>query len=252
MDPATNVKPGRIRKLTNSLLKRCNGLVNRFTDFHLAYKPDFQVQLHRINNFNVLYDAWVQQNPKNDRGDLNRFYFLFLQIEYLKSRGIEGDFAELGVFRGTTAKLFRELAPERELYLLDTFEGFAAEDVAREGTQGKGQRGAWAASLDGVKSYVGESPHTHYIKGRFPETAKAIPAHTRFALVHLDADLYAPQIEGLRFFYPRTIKSGAIIIHDCNNPFTGSRKALDEFFADKPETPVFIPDKSGSAVVIRI
>lgn len=251
MEAATNVRPGRIRKLTNSLLKRCNGLVNRFTDFHLAYKPDFDVQLHRINNFTNLYDEWVKQNPKNDRGDLNRFYFLYLQIESLESRRIEGAFAELGVFRGTTAKLFRELAPQRELYLMDTFEGFSAEDVAHEDAKGKGQRGGWAASLDRVKSYVGEGPGTHYIKGRFPETAQEIPAQVRFAMVHLDADLYAPQLEGLRFFYPRTIKGGAIIVHDCNNPFTGSRKALDEFFADKPETPVFVPDKSGSAVVIR-
>lgn len=42
-----------------------------------------------------------------------------------------------------------------------------------------------------------------------------------------------------------------IIIHDCNNEYFGSRKALDEFFIDKPETPIIIPDKSGSAIVIK-
>lgn len=252
VDAATRAKPGRFRKLTNSLLKRCGGPINRLTDFHLAYKPDFQVELYRLRNFKVLYDEWTRQNPKNDRGDLNRFYFLYLQIESLQARGIEGAFAELGVYRGTTAKLFRELAPERELYLLDTFEGFSDEDVAKEDARGKGSRGNWAASLDGVKSYVGDGPGTHYIKGRFPETAPKIPEHARFALVHLDADLYAPQLEGLRFFYPRTTKGGIIMVHDCNNPFAGSRKALDEFFAGKPETPLFIPDKSGTAAVIKM
>ena len=44
---------------------------------------------------------------------------------------------------------------------------------------------------------------------------------------------------------------GVMIIHDCNNEFTGSRRALDEFFIDKPEIPIIIPDKSGSAVVVK-
>lgn len=243
-------RPGRFKKLANSVFKRFNGWVTCSTDFHLAYKPDFQVELGRIGNFNALYEDWVKQNPKNDRGDLNRFYFLYLQIESLKERGVPGVFAELGVYRGTTAKLFRTLAPERELYLFDTFEGFAKEDVAKETTSKKSSAGKWAASLEGVKNYVGET-NTHYVQGRFPETVSAIPANATFALVHLDADLYQPQFEGLKFFYPRTAKGGVIIVHDCNNRFTGSRKALDEFFKDKPEVPVFIPDKSGSAAVIK-
>lgn len=243
-------RPGGFKRLTGSVLKRLNGWVNCSTDFHIAYKPDFQVDLGRIGNFAALYEDWVKQNPKNDRGDLNRFYFLYLQIESLKARGVPGAFAELGVYRGTTAKLFRALAPERELYLFDTFEGFAKEDVARETAGGKGEAGKWAASLDAVKKYVGET-NTHYVQGRFPDTAGAIPAGTSFALVHLDADLYQPQFEGLKFFYPKTAKGGIIIVHDCNNRFTGSRKALDEFFHDKPEVPVFIPDKSGSGIIIK-
>ncbi len=47
-------------------------------------------------------------------------------------------------------------------------------------------------------------------------------------------------------------QGGVIIIHDCNNEFTGSKKALDEFFHDKPETPIIIPDKSGSAIVVKL
>ena len=31
-----------------------------------------------------------------------------------------------------------------------------------------------------------------------------------------------------------------------------SKKALDEFFLDKPETPIIIPDKSGSAIVVKL
>ena len=73
----------------------------------------------------------------------------------------------------------------------------------------------------------------------------------QYALVHLDADLYNPQLSGLEYFYTRTSKGGLIIIHDCINEYFGSRAALDEFFLDKPETPIVIPDKSGSAIVVK-
>ena len=239
------------RKLAASVLKRYPDLINKHTDFHVACKPDFHASLHQIENFESLYEIWVQKEPKNNRGDLVRFYFLYLQIQSLQARGIAGAFAELGVFQGTTAKLFRMLAPERELFLFDTFEGFAAEDTQHEAWLSGSQAGKWAASLESTKAYVGET-NTYFIKGRFPETAGQVPEQTRFALVHLDSDLYAPQIEGLRFFYPRMARGGAMIVHDCNNSFAGSRKALDEFFADKAETPVFIPDKSGSAIMIKL
>jgi O-methyltransferase len=244
-------RKSRLRKLAASLLKRYGGLINKYTDFHVASKPDFHVSLNQIEDFETLYEIWVRKEPKNNRTDLARFYFLYLQIQSLEARGIAGAFAELGVFRGTTAKLFRMLAPERELFLFDTFEGFAAEDTQREEGLSAAKAGKWAASLEGVRSYVGEA-NTWFIKGRFPETAGQVPEQTQFALVHLDSDLYAPQIEGLRFFYPRMVKGGAMIMHDCNNSFAGSRKALDEFFAGKAESPVFIPDKSGSAIVIKL
>ena len=56
----------------------------------------------------------------------------------------------------------------------------------------------------------------------------------------------------LEYFYPKMTPGGVIIIHDCNNEFTGSKRALNEFFLNKPETPIIIPDKSGSAIVVKL
>lgn len=51
-----------------------------------------------------------------------------------------------------------------------------------------------------------------------------------FALVSLDPDLYAPTLEGLRFFYPRLSPGGMIIVHDYDNKqFTGVKQAVSEF-----------------------
>ena len=250
MHASEQTRPHWFRKLVRSFLKRYCGLLNRYTDLHVAFKPDFLSALNRTSDFDLLYREWVRQNPLNDRCDLTRLYMLYLQVESLEKCGVEGAFAELGVFRGTTAKLFRLMAPSRELFLFDTFEGFSAEDVRRDAALSHARTGAWAGSLAAVKAFVGEQ-NTRFIQGRFPETAAQVPPETRFALMHLDADLYAPQLEGLRFFYPRMVPRATLIVHDCNNRYTGSRKALDEFLADKPESPVFIPDKSGSAVLVR-
>ena len=88
--------------------------------------------------------------------------------------------------------------------------------------------------------------------GWFPESVPdTLRTSTRFAFVHLDADLYAPTKAGLEFFYPRLSTHGALVMHDYNG-WLGARTAIDEFFTDKLEVPIPMPDKSGSAVIIKL
>ena len=73
---------------------------------------------------------------------------------------------------------------------------------------------------------------------------------TIFSFVHLDADLFEPTKNGLEFFYPRVSSEGIILIHDYN-AWPGCRKAVDEFFFLKKESPIPMPDKSGSAIIVK-
>jgi hypothetical protein len=71
--------------------------------------------------------------------------------------------------------------------------------------------------------------------------------------VHIDTDLYAPIMSGLEYFYPRMVPGGYLIIHDYGSlTWEGAEKAVDTFFADKPESVIQIPDSSGSAVIRRL
>ena len=54
-------------------------------------------------------------------------------------------------------------------------------------------------------------------------------------MVNIDADLYAPSIEALQFFYPRLANGGAILVHDYNHTWNGVPKAVDEFIGTIPE-----------------
>ena len=196
---------------------------------------------------------WTAQNPANDRADLARLLMFLENARILEQEGIAGSLAELGVYKGTTAKLLHELMPARTLWLFDTFEGFDARDLAHE------RRGASEGfrfddtSLEAVLRHVGASDTVRACKGRFPETAAHVPDGERFALVHLDADLLKPTADALAFFYPRMSPGGFIVLHDYGSgAWPGIAQAADAFFKDKPEGIVRIPDKSGTAVVRRV
>ena len=73
----------------------------------------------------------------------------------------------------------------------------------------------------------------------------------KFAFVHLDADLYQPTLAALRYFYPRMVAGGVIIIHDYNHNWDGARKAVNEFVTEIPETLIEIADWQGSAMIVR-
>jgi O-methyltransferase len=73
--------------------------------------------------------------------------------------------------------------------------------------------------------------------------------------VYLDADLYKSTIEGLKFFYPRISVGGFLFVHDYHNPIesnAGVLRAVKEFFNDKREKLIEIPDVLGSVVIRKL
>ena len=196
---------------------------------------------------------WVAQNPRNDRADLVRLVMFIENAGRIAAEGIAGSVAELGVYRGTTAKLLHELLPGRALWLFDTFEGFDARDLERERSEATAFAGFVDTSLEAVLRHIGPSDRVHACKGYFPVTAAAVPAHERFALVHLDADLGKPTSDALEYFYPRLSPGGFLILHDYGGgAWPGVAEAVDAFLIDKPESLVRIPDRSGTAIVRRM
>ena len=204
---------------------------------------------HEQANFLDLRRQWIAGEPKGNDLDLVRLAFLVINIRALEAAGVPGAFAELGVWRGNSAKVIHSVAPERELYLLDTFEGLPAERSAFDPASGSSRHFA-DVSVETVRNFIGRSERVHFVVGGFPESARFIPGEERFAFVHLDCDLYEPVKAALEFFYPRMSRRGLIVVHDfASGRWPGVTRAVDEFLADKPEAPVVIPDTSGSAAI---
>lgn len=150
---------------------------------------------------------------------------------------MDGNIAECGVFRGESAKFINYYFPDRKFYLFDTFEGFAEKDLTAEKMLGNTgfNKSVFATTPvfhdTGVEYVLKKFKHPENAiikKGYFPETASGLD--DRFVFVNLDMDLYVPMLEGMRFFWPKLIQGGCILLHDYYHPeLPGVAKAVSEF-----------------------
>ena len=74
----------------------------------------------------------------------------------------------------------------------------------------------------------------HLVKGLFDKT---LPTYEgRIALLHLDCDLYESYRVALTTLYEKVSPGGLIMFDEYKDDrWPGATKAIDDFFADKPE-----------------
>ena len=217
---------------------------------HVAYHPDAAYELQELPEFRELYELWVTGNRRCNGGDLARLYGFILNIKHCLADGVAGDFAELGVWRGNSAAVLAHFAAQhdRHVYLFDTFTGFDARDL--RGIDGHRSAQFKETSLDIVRKTVGHESRTTYVQGRFPESVTPAAERARYAVVHVDCDLYAPTMAALQFFYPRMSRGGLLFLHDyASGIWPGVTQAIDEVRAATGESLVLLPDKSGTAII---
>jgi len=180
-----------------------------------------------------------------------RYSTLELSAHEIIDNKIEGNVAELGVYKGTFASKINQLFPDRKLYLFDTFEGFDNVDVDKEKKIGEyTHRDFSDTSVLNVLDRMKYKDKCIIKKGFFPDTAKDID--DIFCFVSLDVDLYQPSYEGLKFFYPRLSRGGYIFVHDFNNSnYKGVRKAVQKFCAEEKIPYIPMTDTTGTVVIAK-
>lgn len=145
---------------------------------------------------------------------------------------------EIGTFRGGSAALLagalRTFAgAERELHVVDTFEGhldstFSEHDPELQ--RGKFRR----VSYEDVREYLAAFPSLHVHKGDAASVITQWPDR-QYSLVHLDVDLYRPTLECLEYFGPRLAGGGIIVMDDYDAPTCpGVSQAAQEYLAHTP------------------
>ena len=179
--------------------------------------------------------------------DRGRCYMLYQFAK--QTRELPGDVAEVGVYKGGTAKLLAEVfacKTDKLVHLFDTFEGMPATDPEVDHHRAGDLSDT---SLEAVQRQLRDNLNARFYKGFFPATAGPIEGR-RFCLAHVDADIYQSVKDSCAFFYPRMENAGVMVFDDYGfSSCPGARKAVNEFFAEKPESPFYLP--SGQCVVVR-
>ena len=184
-----------------------------------------------------------------------RIASLINAVEYISSNAIAGDVAECGVWKGGSMMAVALVLAargdfSRDLWLYDTFEGMTEptdRDVRFDGATAQSElhqtprgTGVWCNSpLEEVERNVFSTGYPrekiHLVKGKVEET---IPAKmpSRLSLLRLDTDWYESTRHELIHLFPRLALGGILILDDYGH-WQGARKAVDEFFQERGETP---------------
>lgn len=179
-----------------------------------------------------------------------RCYVLYQFAKHTKN--VTGNVAEVGVYRGGTARLLAESfgdCSEKTIHLFDTFAGLPPADPNVDDFYYENPGAFKDVILEDVQNYLEICPNVVIYPGIFPKTSKPIEDDT-FCMLHIDVDIYRSVLDCCEFFYPRLAPGGIIVFDDYGDySCPGARQAVDEFFGDKPENPCYIP--TGQCFVVR-
>lgn len=199
-----------------------------------------------------IFDCVIENPIYND----TRVASLLILAEEIERKDLYGSVAELGVYKGDFAKHISNTFSNRDFFLFDTFDGFDKRDILIEATYGYSQaKENWFndTTIQLVSDKLSNLSRCKFIKGYFPESVNnRNDIDNKFVFVNLDVDLYQPIYEGLRYFYPRLVKGGYILIHDYHlGDFPGVKKAVDDYSLENEICIVPIFDFGGSAVITK-
>ena len=177
----------------------------------------------------------------------------YLLLSFLDhSMHLAGDVAECGVYRGGSAHAMatalRQKRPDKRLHLFDTFAGMPTTSLSAGDPHVAGDFGD--TDLESVQRFLSDFENISLHPGLIPQTLGGLES-ARWSFVHIDVDIYQSTLDCLEFFYPRVSSGGVLLFDDYGHRIyeQAEKRAVDEFFAARPETPIVFP--SGQALILK-
>ena len=155
------------------------------------------------------------------------------------TRACEGDYVEIGVFKGTSARLayhyMKATHMKRRCFFLDTFAGFdygkakASSDAHWQGTH-LASLDKVVARLNAVPTYGDPEPTFKVVKSNIVEN-ELPDAISSIALCNIDVDIYDAILAALRKTWPLLVDRGICVVQDPGRTplLGGARLALECF-----------------------
>jgi O-methyltransferase len=191
--------------------------VNIVTSETWDSNEDFKALLKLIDNVTVI-------TP-------DRLFMLYQLSKYASN--LQGDMAEVGVYKGGSAKLIAKACPDKKIHLFDTFSGLPAGSPEHLDTARGGEFSD--TSLESVKNFMSDCNNVVFHPGLFPDS---VPTKLeKLCFVHMDVDIYKSARSCLEYFYPKLVSGGILVSDDFEWPgCEGVPKAIKEFLSRKKET----------------
>ena len=131
---------------------------------------------------------------------------------------LEGDFVECGTGRGMMMSaalhsLENWNTSNKNLYLCDTFQPFGIDPETGRNDKKFGVRDTYAKSLSDVEVNFSEWKRINFVVGFVPDSLQSIVIE-KVAFLHIDLNNAAAEVGALRFFWPKVVKGGIIVLDD--------------------------------------
>lgn len=206
-------------------------------------------KLFRLMNYAICsVNKITEEKLKNGRGrpvyadtmiGMKRLNNIEYCIKDIIKNSVEGDFIELGVWRGGAVILMRALLKEmniadRDVWVADSFAGLPPPNPGKYPAD-KGDKHSKYAELaiseeevkHNFEKYGLLDEKVKFLKGWFRDTLPTAPIN-KLALLRLDGDMYESTMDGLVNLYPKLSKGGYIIVDDWG-AVPACKKAVEDY-----------------------
>lgn len=186
-----------------------------------------------------------------------RLYILGWAAEHASR--INGDFIECGSDKGCTSsfvvKYLKFQNIKKKFFLIDTFAGLikskiSKAEIALWKKNGRDPRNlynhirksdAYKIISDKFRNYK----NIKIIKGIIPEVLKKIQIN-KVSYLHIDLNCAKPEVEALKFFYPKLSKNSIVIFDDYGwQNHIHQKKLIDKFLKIKKQKILTLPTGQG-------
>jgi hypothetical protein len=228
-----------IIKKAAEILEKKGYCVIHPSEYKSDMEKDFLEIWDKVKNFTMI--------------SVERGYNVYKSVEYICKNSVAGDFAECGVWKGGACMIMAYSLLSfgkrgKKIIMYDTFEGMpepSKEDcIAWTGENMKKRwqkniktngEALWSADIDEVEKNIFSTGYPkeliELVKGDIVVTLdKKTPKE--LSILRLDTDWYKSTKKELEILYPLLNRKGVLIIDDYGH-FTGAKKAVDEYFAEK-------------------
>lgn len=164
------------------------------------------------------------------------------------AKQLRGDFVECGVWRGVISMSnivyidFKSMT-DRKYYLFDTFCGLDSEFSTQEELDK--YKNAYPDGYDFVVNSFKDWPNVIIVRGAIPRTLTKVDIK-EVVYLHIDMNCVLPEVEAIKFFWPKLVAGGIVILDDyAHMGHKGQKKAMDEFASSRGVKILSFPTGQG-------